>query len=52
MSPRVSTLAPVVEPERPSLGLIVRRVAASVLGALLALGIVSAGVGLATIIPG
>ena len=30
----------------------IRRVAASVLGALLALGIVSAGVGLATIIPG
>ncbi|MDO8382548.1 hypothetical protein [Microbacterium sp.] len=29
----------------------IRRVAASVLGALLALGIVSAGVGLATIIP-
>jgi hypothetical protein len=35
MSPRVSTLAPVVEPERPSLGLIVRRVAASVLVACL-----------------
>lgn len=35
MSSRVSTLAPIVEPERPSLGLIVRRVTASLLVACL-----------------